>query len=619
MLRRQVLSKSNISNLYQSIIRDSQQRYNDKQKKIIANKIIDGLKMVSSKVDENRVNQSNVNKILNQINSLTLNKIKQEISYNKIKNIPNDSGPQISQISMERDFMANPRSGIRVYDRPQPTASSFKQGMENKTGAFSKGVPPNRDFEVNSQRDSGLLEDRLAQIQAQRENMSNGRVQKELPKALQPISTNKNANSKQSIDNQNSSISNRNTNKYSQDNYHLTNDTGENKLNGMDNRPGSLDDVFKNEFTDIESFQEDTRPLEARLNDLKSMRDIDIPNNGELPPPQETNIANENNNKKKENIQVNKNVTFDEMVEPPSDDEDSIFQHQIKEPTHQITVNRGENIGRFDTFNMKKLDLIEEKLNKLNSFATKLDSQQKFQLIIDSRKIRNKSSNYRYNLSRQVSNVTKIELVNYSIPDNYYNINSHNNEFTYYIKKSSVEKEEKVEEKVEKVEEKVEKVEEKVEEVQFIKKDYKLEHGLYTIDQILEQLNSNTELIFSMGFNQKIKISYDDDFKLHPTNLIRDNLGFMVDENNIISQLEARNIWDLRQPSYFLLYVDNIDTENPLAILNIKGSSFGKIEFESPIPLDYLQIKIEDENGKLVNFQGRYHNLTFVLTTFNNY
>ena len=88
----------------------------------------------------------------------------------------------------------------------------------------------------------------------------------------------------------------------------------------------------------------------------------------------------------------------------------------------------------------------EEKLNKLNSFATKLDSQQKFQLIIDSRKIRNKSSNYRYNLSRQVSNVTKIELVNYSIPDNYYNINSHNNEFTYYIKKSSVEKEEKVEE-----------------------------------------------------------------------------------------------------------------------------------------------------------------------------
>jgi len=591
MLRRQVLSKSNISNLYQSIIKDSDKRYSDKQKKFIANKIIDGLKLVSSKVDENRVNQNNVNKILQQINSLTLNKIKQEISYNKIRSVPNDSGPQISQISMERDFMANPHSGIKVYDRPQPTASSFKQGLRNALGAKQQSINPNSNFESNSQRDSGLLEDRLAQIQAQRENMSNGRVQRELPKALQPIATSKNTHQKNTRNEQKPSIKN----KYSQDNYHLSNDTGEDRLNGMDNRPGSLDDVFKNEITDIDSFKEDTRPLEARLNDLKNMRDIQIPNNGELPPPQETNIANENNQKRK-NI-IKNNISFDE-VEPPSDDEDSVFNNKTIEPRHQIMVNQNENIGF--NIDINKLDVLREKLDKLNSFADKIDNQQKFQLVVDSRKIRNKSSNYRYNLSRELSNVTKIELVNYSIPTSYYNITSHNNEFIYYIQKNIKESEDETDK-------------------EFEKKYFKLEHGLYKIDQILEQLNANTELIFSMGFNQKIKVTYDNNFKLHPTNLITENLGFMVDENNIISELEARNIWDLRQPTYFLLYVDNIDTENPLAILNVNSSSFGKIEFDTPIPLEYLQIKLEDENGKLVDFQGRYHSLTFVLTTVNNY
>ena len=120
-----------------------------------------------------------------------------------------------------------------------------------------------------------------------------------------------------------------------------------------------------------------------------------------------------------------------------------------------------------------------------------------------------------------------------------------------------------------------------------------------------------------MGFNQKIKINYDNKFKLHPTNLIQENLGFMVDENNIMSEFEARNIWDLRQPTYFLLYIDNIDPNNPLAILNVNGQSFGKIELELPITLNYLQIRIVDDNNKLVDFQSRYHILTFVLETIN--
>ena len=619
MLRKQVLSKDNISNLYQSIIRNTNYNYDDNQKKMIANKIINGLKNVSSKVDERRVNQSNINKILTQINDITLKKIKQEIDFSRIKSVPNDSGPQISQISMERDFMANPHSGIKLYDRPQSTASSFKQRPTmNNIGARRQNAVPDREFEINSQRDSNLLEDRLAQIQADRDTMSSGRMpQRELPKGLQPIATNPTKATSNRIDNtfDDRPIVNNNSNrrriKESQDNYHLTNDTGEHKISGLGNMPGSLDDVFKNEITDIDNYKEDTRPLEARLNDLKSMRDVEIPNHGQLPEPLETRIDSNKQNKSQPETnnfkQYEQYEQYEQYQQPIQEQpryqqpiqEQPRYQQPIQEPRYQQP-----NYDISSNIDMEKLALLETKLDKLNRFANEMSQKQKFQLIVDSRKMRNNTSNYRYNLSREVNNINKIELVNYSIPSSYYNITSYNNEFIYYLPK-----EDSLEDNNEEIDE---------DKIDFEKKMFKLEYGKYTIEEILQELNDKTELVFSIGFNQKIKIYYDKPFKLYPTEFTKENLGLLVEEDNISKEFTAKNIFDLREPSYFLLYVDNIDSTNPLAILNIGGTSFGKIELSNSLSLDHLSIRIVDENNKLVDFHGRYHSLTFVLETRSN-
>ena len=587
MLRKQVLSKNNISNLYQSVIRDSSYSYDDSQKKIIANKIINGLKVVSSKVDEHKVTHENIKKILNQINSITLNKVKQEIDLNRLKSIPNDSGPQISQISMERDFMANPHSGVKIYDRPQATGNSFKNRSNmNNIGARRQSDVPDRDFEVNSQRDSNLLEDRLAQIQADRDTMSASRMpQRELPQELQPVATNPNRlqntmDEKQIINNHNQPNGRRRI-KESQDNYHLTNDTGEQNVSGLGNMPGSIDDVFKTEVTDIDSYQEDSRPLEARLNDLKNLRDIEIPNHGKLPEPMETRI---NNDKKKEQPRQQPQQ-YEQPMQPR--------QQQYEQPMQPRQTQH--NVSSLNNIDVNKLAILENKLDKLNRFADEMGQTQKFQLIVDSRKMRHNKSNYRHTLSRDVDGIHKIELVNYSIPSSYYNITSHNNEFIYYLPQN---------ENVEDIPE---------DDIIFEKKIFKLEYGKYTVEQLLQQLNEKTELVFSIGFNQKIKVSYDKPFKLHPTELTKENLGLLAEPDNISKEFTAQSIFDLREPSYFLLYIDNIDPSNPLAILNIGGTSFGKIELDSPVTLSQLDIRIVDEKGKLVDFQGRYHSLTFVL------
>lgn len=605
MLKKHVLSKNNISLLYQNILKDSSYEYNDSQKKLLANKIIDGLKQVSSKVDSRRVNQENINKILTQINNITINKIRNEINLTRLKNVPSDNNPQISQLTMERDFMANPHSGVRVYDRPQ----SSENALQNRPGARRQNQVPDRDFNSASQRDSGLLEDRLSQIQAERDNMIGRRNPKELPKGLQPIETNPNKNKfKQDDEIVMNNNNNKRNNKYSQDNYHLTNDTGDSILGGLGNKPGSLDDVFKNEITDIDSFQEDSRPLEARLNDLKSMRSIEVPNNGKLPPPEETNINKDN-----------KKVSF---VEEPSDDEDSIINYnsskphqpqqqyqqqyqqqqyqpqqyqpqQYQQPPQQYQQPQQSLHGQYQQpqiINLSKIDLekinsLDNKLDYFNRKITDVNNKEKFQLVVDSRKNGNNTSQYKYNLSRKLNNFFRIELVNYSVPKNYYNINNNNNTFVYKINNEE--------------------------------KNIKIENGLYNIENLLNKLNENQDLIFSIGFNQKIKISSDNEFVLVESNLLKNNLGFKEIIEEKIKEIEADNLYELRQPSYFLLYIDNIDNNSPLAILNINGNSFGKIELNQPSELEHLDIRIVDENNNLVEFENRYHTLNFKLEIYN--
>ena len=267
---------------------------------------------------------------------------------------------------------------------------------------------------------------------------------------------------------------------------------------------------------------------------------------------------------------------------------------EIREPKKSSYVPGQMNVD------MDLMLRMERKLNMMIELANQIDRTQKYQLIIDTKKLKHSKSNYRYDLSREVNGITKMELSNYSLPDNYYNITASNNVFEYYVKKD-VEGEEGEEDG------------EDDSDVQYEKKQYKLEYGMYKIENVLEELNSKTDLLFSMGFDQRIEISSENDFKLEPGELLETNLGFMVDNENVGKIFVARKLWDLRGPNYFLLYVDNVDPSNPLAILNVGGKSYGKIELNVPTTLSHLDIRIVDQNNKLVDFQGRFHSLTMIL------
>lgn len=69
---------------------------------------------------------------------------------------------------------------------------------------------------------------------------------------------------------------------------------------------------------------------------------------------------------------------------------------------------------------------------------------------------------------------------------------------------------------------------------------------------------------------------------------------------------------------FICLYINNLDSENPMALLHSNGKSFGKIELSYPQTLSNLDIRMETPNGKLVDFQGRYHSLTFIIETRSN-
>ena len=163
----------------------------------------------------------------------------------------------------------------------------YRGGRDSRStlGARRQAQAPDRTFNLSADKDSNSLEDRLSRIQEERDSMGgSGPSHRELPKGLQPISTNPNKVHHQSNnDNNVGKKMMQNTNPHSQDNYHLSNKPDTDNLGGLGNMPGSLDDVFSTEITDLDSYKEDSRPLEARLGDLKRMRDVTIENKEPLP------------------------------------------------------------------------------------------------------------------------------------------------------------------------------------------------------------------------------------------------------------------------------------------------------------------------------------------------
>ena len=696
---------------------------------MLLHKIKEGIKKTLYNININKINKNNAKKAFNTINSTVIKNIVNEIQYQNINNVPNDGTPQVSQIDMQRQFLNNPRSDVRIFDRPSSTLTNGNFNNQNPNSNYNNTIPyhqhgqqnnsfiqnttgsrhqsqtPNRNSQNTMGRNQDDMEARLQQAQEERELYMHPKKNRELPQQLQSIDTNPKRNNQQmqpqmqqfqqqqfqqqqkpqsmldqqfgdspakqrGIFQQHTKLSE------SRDNYNMGDDMG-NTLSSSNQV--SLDEAFnQNDTTPEMVYQQDNRPIEERLNELKSSRSINIPNKGGIPKPLDTSVHKQHQIEANRRQQQNSNMdnieedseNFDsdyyqqpqqtqqqyqqqhyqqqpqqqmyqqqyqqpqqnyqqqqnpqqyqqpqqhyqqyqqqQQPHPQQQPQQQMYQQQHQQNSYNQNHNHNQNYNK-NHIDMEKLDMLEHRIMMINKSINQLNQNQNHQLIIDSRNIKATLPNYRFNLPRTIDNVYKIKLSNYSIPNSYYNITNHNNEFIYYVaKEQPVNNSETSDDKESESEQDSEP------ELEFKKKQIKLENGIYTIDKLLEILNNKTDLIFTIGFNQKIKISSDTKFKLHPTNLLTENLGFNVDIGIINNEFNGINIWDLRQPSHFLLYLDNLDDQNPFAILNINGNSYGEIESDQPLSLDYLQIRIEDEYHNIVNFQGRYHTLTLILET----
>jgi hypothetical protein len=619
MLKSRIFSKDNISNLFQNLVKTYHlENLTNEKKKDIANMVVQNLKDVYISVDENKINSGNLERISEQVNSHAYKKVAGDIA----KKLSNKETPQISQVAFQREMVANPNSNIRIMNRSDDT----------RMGAMSR-MPQSqmRDFEMTEKIDSGTLEERLANLQSQR-GENNRNLRPTTPPQLRPRETNPNR-TREREELRNNNRNNRNSgnnfkenlkNPNSIDTYHLTNevkDSRQDEFMSFDsqNKQGSIDSVFGSSVNLDEDYQEDNLSLEERLKLYQNQR-IDIPRTKqELPPAMETRDKKEkdiNYNSKNNKNNKNNNNEYEENSPSPSpprqiqtrkivksnieynEDNENLHTEIRRNPQSQIqTQNYNQQPTQMlDSPSLNQLPNmlldLERKVESIMKMYQSLSNPQKFQLIVDSRKLNHQNANYRFNLSRNLDNVSKIELIHYSIPNKWYNINQDNNLFIYKLPNND-----------------------EYDCSDFTIKEHKIHVGNYTIDTLINYLNENLELNFTVSIDQKIKISYEKRFKLVPTKFLMENLNIQSKEKEFEFSFEADGSWDLREMEFIVLYLNNLDSENPIAILHPNGKSLGKIEFEYPQTLNHLDIRMETPSGKIVDFQGRYHSLTFVIET----
>ena len=161
-------------------------------------------------------------------------------------------------------------------------------------------------------------------------------------------------------------------------------------------------------------------------------------------------------------------------------------------------------------------------------------------------------------------------------------------------------------------------------------KEIVIPDGYYDINSLLDVLNNNEDIEFSVGNNQKIKMSIkipkNDDpsaiivnknFKLL-INKTSKQLGFINQNDEFLLNLQADKLWDLRLPTKVYMYILNLQKESPFGILNFNGTSTCELTFNNPISLSNLNILFVTENNKNYNFNDLNYNLSFQINVLEN-
>ena len=272
-------------------------------------------------------------------------------------------------------------------------------------------------------------------------------------------------------------------------------------------------------------------------------------------------------------------------------------------PSQQKQSQPMQNIVSYSqTINME-LDKI---YNIIGVMKHEIDSLKKNKKIYNKKilqlEVNKTDSSYKY-LFNPINNIVLIKIISYYLPPPRYNVLN-----------DSI------------IEYKIDSVDKTQVSCIIIKKGY------YNIDTLIERLNQNEDLFFTLDITQKLSIELKDktisNFTLINSDTSSDfltKLGFNMSQSDLLADYKwknntlyiADNFIDLRLPNKLLLYIDNLQ-DDPVGVLNFNNSSICDISFKVPTTLDHLNINFMTEDNKIYDFNNILYNLSFQIDIIEN-
>jgi hypothetical protein len=261
---------------------------------------------------------------------------------------------------------------------------------------------------------------------------------------------------------------------------------------------------------------------------------------------------------------------------------------------NEILKNQLSNFNKNENELIKQDIILEfEKLNNKETLLTK--KMEEMKILMKKYQYLYGTSNIQLDISpneplsefsfefEPIENIIGIKLMSYSIPQARYNIESEKNNI-FQIKNMNNE---------------------------II--ELKLNSGKYSIESLLEKLNTKSEKYkFELNVEQIVEISSDESFEIISTPLSREVLGFTsICKDN--TKFIADKSWDLRIEEKIFLFINNIDNTRPFTVLYTNNQGNDSIKFEEVIKLDKLELSFKDSNGRPFNFYGLKYNLNIQL------
>jgi hypothetical protein len=559
LLTRDFLSKENTTQLYKEItLVNEYSNLNKPQKDFIINNLIEIMKRVYKTLDFSKINNTNLLNIKKQYNTIVI-KQTSDLIKNNINKV--DNNQNLNNRSAERTFnsIKNPSINITSVDRP-----SSSIGGQN-------AIPPQMKVSDDFvKKTSGDIATRLAELENSRRT-NNNTIPTDIPDFLKPVK-----------------VGREETFGISNPNY-SSNHSSERKLEGF----GDIQENFRDNGPNIDvSKYSDNMSLQDRLKKLETERGMSVVNQQQSQPPSQPQYQSQSQPSPQQYQPQYQPQPSPQQYQPQPQSSPQQYQPQYQPPPPQQyqppppqqyqpqyqppPPQNNQSDELFQQLNEMKMILknLKDENNNLKHQIKNKPSIKTLQLDINKT-----NSIYKFQFN-PINNILSLKLLSYNLPQPVYNIFDTIN-FVY--------------------------------EINDIQHQIIIPKGNYTIDMLLNTLNNNNDLIFSIDYTQKVSVKSKEErseFIIKPT-FISLKLGFNIDDH-LSSNKTAYKIFDLRLPSKLLLYIKNIN-QNPVCVLNFNNTSVCNLQFNNPLTLSSLDLEFYTEDNILYNFNDLAYNLSFAL------